>query len=99
MAGGEAVDSFVNPKWGESIQVESVQELALNVDPQVVPPRYIRPWEERPTSSLLISPESAILLIDMKKLILHPEDYQRQQEMERLSNACQEWGFFHVGNY
>jgi len=99
MAGGAAADSFVNPKWGESIQVESVQELALNVDPQAVPPRYIRPREERPTSSLLVSPESAIPLIDMKKLILHPEDYQRQQEMERLSNACQEWGFFQIVNH
>lgn len=100
MASGAGTDSFVNPKWGKSMQVESVQELALNVvDPEAVPPRYIRAPEERPNSSLPVSHESAIPLIDMKKLILHPEDDQRRQEMERLSNACQEWGFFQIVNH
>jgi isopenicillin N synthase-like dioxygenase len=99
MATSAGPDSFVNPKWGKPMQVECVQELAVNVDPQAVPPRYIRTPEERPTSSLLVSRDSAIPLIDMKKLILHPEDYQRQQEMDRLSNACQEWGFFQIVNH
>eukprot|EP00253_Pinus_taeda_P035183 PITA_35183 len=99
MAAGEAADSFVNPNWGESIQVESVQELAVNVDPQAVPQRYIRPPEERPTSSLLLSPQSAIPVIDMNKFILHTKDDARQIELDRLSSACQEWGFFQIVNH
>lgn len=101
MAGGEVAGSFVNPNWGESIQVESVQELALNVHPQAVPQRYIRPPEERPTSaSLLLSPQSAIPVIDMNSFILPREDDNaRQIEMDRLSSACQEWGFFQIVNH
>jgi len=94
----------VKPNGGKLIAVESVQELVKNHVNQdaaeAVPRRYIRSQEERPTFSLLVPSELAIPVIDMKKLIiLHGQDDQRQQEMERLSSACQEWGFFQVGNF
>ena len=100
MAAATGANSFVNPNWGNVIPVESVQELVKNhVDPhETVPRRYIRSQEERPTtSSLPVSLQTAIPVIDMNKLsILQPEDDQRLQEMTRLSSACQEWGFFQV---
>nr|AHW42458.1 GA2ox8 [Pinus tabuliformis] len=99
-----SANSFVNPKWGKVIPVESVQELVKNhVHPnaaEAVPPRYIRPQEERPTVSLIASSEFSIPVIDMKKLIiLQGQEDQRKQEMERLSDACQEWGFFQIVNH
>lgn len=103
MATATGANSFVNPNWGNVIPVESVQELAKNhVDPhETVPRRYIRSQEERPTtSSLLVSLQTAIPVIDMNKLsILHREDDHRLQEMARLSSACQEWGFFQIVNH
>jgi len=104
MAAAVDANPFVNPNGGKASPVESVQELVKNhVDPnaaEAVPRRYIRPQEERPTFSLLVSSEFAIPVIDMKKVILlHGQHDQRQQEMERLSNACQNWGFFQIVNH
>jgi hypothetical protein len=103
MAAADA-NPFVTPNGGKVIPVESVQELVKNhVDQgaaEAVLRRYVRPQEERPTFSLPASSEFAIPVIDLKKLIiLQGQDDQRQQEMERLSNACQEWGFFQVSNF
>eukprot|EP00253_Pinus_taeda_P000710 PITA_00710 len=101
-----AVDAnpFVNPEGGKVIPAESVQELVKNhVHPnaaEAVPPRYIRPQEERPTVSLIASSEFSIPVIDMKKLIfLQGQEDQRKQEMDMLSDACQEWGFFQIVNH
>ena len=95
------VNPFVISNGAKVIPVESVQELIKNHVNQdaaeAVPRRYIRQHEERPTFSLLASSEFAIPVIDMNKLIiLQEQDHQRHQEMEKLSNACQEWGFFQV---
>jgi len=103
MAAADA-NPFVIPNGGKVTPVESVQELVKNhVDQgaaEAVLRRYVRPQEERPTFSLPASSEFAIPVIDLKKLIsLHGQDDQRQQEMERLSNACQEWGFFQIVNH
>jgi len=103
MAAADA-NPFVTPNGGKVIPVESVQELVKNhVDQgatEAVLRRYVRPQEERPTFSLPASSEFAIPVIDLKKLIiLHGQDDQRQREMERLSNACQEWGFFQIVNH
>jgi isopenicillin N synthase-like dioxygenase len=103
MAAADA-NPFVTPNGGKVIPVESVQELVKNhVDQaaaEAVLRRYVRPQEERPTFSLPASSEFAIPVIDLKKLIiLHGQDDQRQLEMERLSNACQEWGFFQIVNH
>eukprot|EP00253_Pinus_taeda_P008603 PITA_08603 len=99
-----SANSFGNPKWGKVIHVESVQELVLKNhghSHEAVPGRYIRSQEERPTtSSLLVSLQTAIPVIDMKKLSNLPgQDYQRHQEMVRLSMACQDWGFFQIVNH
>lgn len=98
-----SANSFVNPNWGKVIPVESVQELVKNHahSHEAVPGRYIRSQEERPTtSSLLVSLQTAIPVIDMKKLSNLPgQDDQRQQEMVRLSMACQDWGFFQIVNH
>jgi len=103
MAAGDT-NPFVIPNGGKAIPVESVQELvkkhADQDDAESVLRRYIRPQEERPTVSLLASSEFSIPVIDMKKLItLQGHDDQRKQEMERLSKACQEWGFFQIVNH
>lgn len=95
---------FVIPDGGKVIHVESVQELIKNNvhqgSAEAVPQRYIRPQEERPTVSLLASSEFSIPVIDMNKLIgLQPQDDERKQEMDRLSDACQEWGFFQIVNH
>jgi len=84
--------------------VKSVQELVKNHVHQdaaeSVLRRYIRPQEERPAVSLLASSEFSIPVIDMKKLIiLQGQDDQRKQEMNRLSDACKEWGFFQIVNH
>jgi len=94
---------FVIPNGGKVISVESVQELVkihVHQDAaEALLPRYIRPQEERPTVSLFASAEFSVPVIDIKKLIgLQAQDDQRKQEMDRLSDACQEWGFFQVGN-
>lgn len=96
-------NSFVNPKWGNVIPVESVQELLKNHahSHETVPGRYIRSQQERPTtSSLPVSLQTAIPVIDMEKLSILPgQDDHRRQEMLRLSMACQDWGFFQIVNH
>ncbi|KAH9329978.1 hypothetical protein KI387_002086, partial [Taxus chinensis] len=81
--------------WGNTLPVESVQELALT-NSNGVPHRYVRPQDERPCSTIV---NSQIPVVDMTKLLLPLPNHERQQEMERLSDACTHWGFFQVVNH
>ena len=78
-------------KYGGSLLVPSVQELAEN--PMVaVPPRYIRPEQDAPVISdnTLIS---KFPVIDMQSLL---SEESVDSELANLDFACREWGFFQV---
>eukprot|EP01018_Ginkgo_biloba_P007627 Gb_17512 [translate_table: standard] len=98
MAGGrETFDKDLHhPVWGQSLQVDSVQELAAK-RLQTVPERYIRPQDERPFTSILSS-QLTIPVIDLA--LLNVAGHQlRHDEMAKLAKACEEWGFFQVVNH
>ncbi|XP_057856119.2 oxoglutarate-dependent flavonoid 7-O-demethylase 1 isoform X2 [Cryptomeria japonica] len=80
----------------KTISIPVVQELAAR-DPDSVPQRYRR--EEERLHSITVSDNlsSSIPIIDLSLLSEHKES--RQQVMEKLSLACQEWGFFQVVNH
>ena len=78
-------------KYGGSLLVPSVQELAEN--PMVaVPPRYIRPEQD----ATVISDHTLISkfpVIDMQSLL---SEESLDSELAKLDFACREWGFFQV---
>ncbi|GLJ33682.1 hypothetical protein SUGI_0676910 [Cryptomeria japonica] len=93
-----AGESFSSPNWGTHfVAVESVQELAQK-KPNDIPERYIRSEDERPSSTPLPS-LLTVPVIDMEKLLLASDNHERQKEMDILSKACIEWGFFQVVNH
>ncbi|KAH9307529.1 hypothetical protein KI387_035440, partial [Taxus chinensis] len=81
----------------KTISIPVVQELAAK-DPDALPQRYIRVKQEKPASIKTISNHSnSIPMIDMA--LLYKDHECRQQVMEKLAFACQEWGFFQVVNH
>ncbi|XP_057866446.1 codeine O-demethylase [Cryptomeria japonica] len=85
-------------KMGTSFKVDDVQELA-KLKREDVPERYIRPQRERIGCTALSAPPGLhVPLIDMAK-IFSSHHSTRQHEMERLAQACKQWGFFQVMNH
>ncbi|XP_042515631.1 protein SRG1-like [Macadamia integrifolia] len=81
--------------FGASLLVPSVQELAK--EPLItVPQRYARPDQDPPiitdTASLPVVP-----VIDIQLLV--SEEPSKEFELQRLHNACREWGFFQIVNH
>ncbi|GLJ45766.1 hypothetical protein SUGI_0963050 [Cryptomeria japonica] len=77
-------------EWPEPIQrVQSIAESGI----KCLPPRYVRPVEERPSGHVLV--EEQIPLIDMSGLL----DERRAKTMEEISDACKKWGFFQMINH
>ncbi|XP_057415545.1 oxoglutarate-dependent flavonoid 7-O-demethylase 1-like [Lotus japonicus] len=79
-----------------SLAVPFVQELAKE-KPTRVPERYVRPQNERPVlyySSTTPLPQ--VPVIDLSKLL--SKDH-KVPELERLHQACKEWGFFQLINH
>ncbi|GAV82240.1 2OG-FeII_Oxy domain-containing protein/DIOX_N domain-containing protein [Cephalotus follicularis] len=76
---------------GGSLLVPCVQELAR--EPlSTVPPRYVRADQD----SVVISNTTSLTqvpVIDMQSLV------SRDSELEKLHNACKEWGFFQLINH
>ncbi|GAV90487.1 2OG-FeII_Oxy domain-containing protein/DIOX_N domain-containing protein [Cephalotus follicularis] len=76
---------------GGSLPVPCVQELAR--EPlSTVPPRYVRADQD----SVVISNTASlpqVPVIDMQSLV------SRDSELEKLHNACKEWGFFQLINH
>ncbi|PIN04818.1 (S)-norcoclaurine synthase [Handroanthus impetiginosus] len=76
-------------EFGSSLKVPNVQEMAKG-KLSSVPARYVRHDPDHPTLSDTSSlPE--IPVIDMEKLL---DSATMESELQRMHNACQEWGFF-----
>ncbi|KAL7611366.1 protein SRG1 [Lactuca sativa] len=80
---------------GASLLVPSVQELAKEPVTKV-PARYVRPDQDPPVVSSLLSSLPKVPIIDMEKLSC--ED-SADDELEKLHLACKEWGFFQIINH
>ncbi|RWW76071.1 hypothetical protein BHE74_00015871 [Ensete ventricosum] len=77
-------------------EVEDVQELR-RARPTAVPERYVRDTNERPALSAIL-PSLHVPVIDLSKLVCGTKR-QSQEEMAKLTAACEEWGFFQVINH
>ncbi|PIN04395.1 Iron/ascorbate family oxidoreductase [Handroanthus impetiginosus] len=81
-------------EFGSSLKVPNVQEMAKG-KLSSVPARYVRHDPDHPTLSDTSSlPE--IPVIDMEKLL---DSATMESELQRMHNACQEWGFFQLINH
>lgn len=74
-----------------------VQELVKG-QPTSVPPRYVR--SEDCTASMVTGNEISleVPVIDYSKLVLCGDAKVIDHELQRLDNACVDWGFFLVKN-
>ncbi|KAK2634475.1 hypothetical protein Ddye_029267 [Dipteronia dyeriana] len=71
-----------------------VQELAKKPLTSV-PPRYVHPDQDPPIISL-DSSSPQVPIIDMQRLL--SEDFM-DSELQKLDQACREWGFFQLINH
>lgn len=70
--------------------IDDVQELR-KFKPNIIPERFIRDIQERPTPATPLISSSDIPTIDLSKLLKGNKD-----EILQLTTACEEWGFFQV---
>jgi len=75
-------------KYGTSLLVPSVHELVKQPITKV-PDQYLHPNQDPPDISNTTLPQ--VPVIDLSKLL--SEDVT---ELEKLDDACKEWGFFQV---
>lgn len=75
-------------------EVEDIQELR-RARPTAVPERYVRDTNERPALSTILPSSLSVPVIDLSKLVCGTKR-QSQEEMAKLTAACEEWGFFQV---
>ncbi|PIN04047.1 Iron/ascorbate family oxidoreductase [Handroanthus impetiginosus] len=78
-------------KFGTSLKVPNVQELSKE-KLATIPSRYVCFDNDHPVFSD-VSSLSEIPVIDMNKLL------DTDSELDKLHNACQEWGFFQLINH
>ncbi|KAK2642684.1 hypothetical protein Ddye_024447 [Dipteronia dyeriana] len=79
---------------GRSLSVPFVQELAKK-GLISVPPRYVHTDQDPPIISL-DSSSPQVPVIDMQRLLY--EDFM-DSELQKLDQACREWGFFQLINH
>ncbi|KAK2429923.1 protein SRG1 [Trifolium repens] len=79
-------------KFGTSLLVPSVQEIAKNPNIQV-PQQYLHPNQDPIDVSNTTSIQE-VPIIDLSKLLS-----QDSFELEKLDQACKEWGFFQLINH
>ncbi|KAJ0017512.1 hypothetical protein Pint_10124 [Pistacia integerrima] len=82
------------PKLGSSLAVPCVQEIAKKPLTRV-PQRYVRPDQENP----FFSNNNSVLqvpVVDMQRLL--SADFM-DSEIDKLHQACKEWGFFQLINH
>lgn len=82
------MDSQIGARLGTSLLVPSVYELAKQPMTKV-PERYVRLHQDPVVSDTISLPQ--VPVIDLNKLL--SED---GTELEKLNQACKEWGFFQV---
>lgn len=93
MSDHENTKKGLGEKWPEpTVRVQSLAESNL----ATVPDRYIKPPSERPDQTIIINhqPQTAAInipVVDLNSLFSGNED-----ERERMSEACREFGFFQV---
>lgn len=76
-------------------QIDDVQELKKSRKTKI-PNRFIRDMTERPALATTPLPLSSSLpVIDLKKLMKGNKE-EIHSEFSKLSNSCEEWGFFQV---
>ncbi|CAN6926428.1 unnamed protein product [Brassica oleracea] len=96
MSDHENTKKGLGEKWPEpTVRVQSLAESNL----ATVPDRYIKPPSERPDQTIIINhqPQTAAInipVVDLNSLFSGNED-----ERERMSEACREFGFFQVINH
>ncbi|CAN6921461.1 unnamed protein product [Brassica oleracea] len=96
MSDQENTKKGLGEKWPEpTVRVQSLAESNL----ATVPDRYIKPPSERPDQTIIINhqPQTAAInipVVDLNSLFSGNED-----ERERMSEACREFGFFQVINH
>ncbi|RDX97852.1 Protein SRG1, partial [Mucuna pruriens] len=78
-------------KLGTSLLVPSVHELAKQPMTKV-PERYVRLNQDPVVSDTISLPQ--VPVIDLNKLLTEDET-----ELEKLNQACKEWGFFQLKNH
>ena len=79
-------------QWS-SIIVPSVQEMVKEKMVTTVPPRYVRPDQDKTEVTDGSGLNTEIPIIDMKRLC---SSTTMGSEVEKLDFACKEWGFFQV---
>lgn len=81
---------------GGSIPVRNVQDLASSSSSNLkeIPKRYIRP-ELIEFDKVLMDDSLQIPVIDMLKMAAESSD-DYENEMQKLHQACKDWGFFQV---
>lgn len=93
MSEHDSTKNGLGEKWPEpTVRVQSLAESNL----ATVPDRYIKPPSERPDQTIIINhqPKTAAInipVVDLNSLFSGNED-----EKERISEACREFGFFQV---
>ncbi|KAI9198029.1 hypothetical protein LWI28_008855 [Acer negundo] len=80
--------------FGRTVAVPNVQEFAKNPLTSV-PPRYVHPDQDPPIISLNSS-SPQVPIIDMQRLL--SQDFM-DSELQKLDQACREWGFFQLINH
>ncbi|XP_056845420.1 jasmonate-induced oxygenase 1-like isoform X1 [Raphanus sativus] len=96
MSEHDSTKNGLGEKWPEpTVRVQSLAESNL----ATVPDRYIKPPSERPDQTIIINhqPKTAAInipVVDLNSLFSGNED-----EKERISEACREFGFFQVINH
>lgn len=81
--------------WPEPVvPVQSLTESGA----KVVPPRYVKPPSQRPSSGALsLEKRISIPVVDLGGLARGPAE--RAAVLRLMADACQEWGFFQVENH
>ncbi|CAH8359637.1 unnamed protein product [Eruca vesicaria subsp. sativa] len=83
-------------KWPEpTIRVQSLAESNL----ATVPDRYIKPPSERPDQTIIINHQPKTAAINIPVVDLNSLFSGNEEEKERISEACREFGFFQVINH
>ncbi|GMH19427.1 hypothetical protein Nepgr_021268 [Nepenthes gracilis] len=91
------MESSLLSKLGSSLPVPSVQEMVEKGISQV-PLRYVRPNQDPAIVSTVDAESSPQLpIIDMERLT--SPDFMGSEELERLDQACKDWGFFQLINH